>query len=510
MKKKLISVLMAMALILTLFTGAFAVKTPPEEASANSASVLYGLGLLRGTGADEYGRPVFELERPMTRQEAVVMLVRLTGGEDAALSKNITAPFTDVDAWARPYVGYAWAFGLTYGIGDNLFGGNEYITASQYLTFILRTLGYSSGLDFEWDSAWTLADSIGLTSGEYSGESVFLRSGAADISLKALSLTLKGSMTTLVSKLLKSGAVNSKAVAAAGLSSVLSSEVFAKAEGTIFSITSFDASGNVLSSGSGFFIDSSTLDSGMDKEGIAVTSWRVLKNASSAVITVSSGERYDVIGFYGFSDAADLTVIKVNGTGFKSLQIQNFVDVSEGSYVFNPASLTQGTVSYVGGLSNGVSHIRSAALNSGNCGNPLMDVYGKVVGISSAAGQDLSVKASWLRLLNATGFMTFSRETGYTTYPLAPDFGAYFGFYPERVESSENGTVYLYSLRKVMAAKAGAADMYDTLLKKWGFRFSGDYYGIYSQYAIYQKDGLTLTFGTEIQDGSEYFRISIR
>ncbi|MDD6188917.1 MAG: S-layer homology domain-containing protein [Clostridiales bacterium] len=110
------------------------------------------------------------------------MLVRLLGKEEAAQKGAWTTPFTDVPNWAKPYVGYAYANGLTEGISNTLFGSQELVTVSQYLTFVLRALGYESDRDFKWDTAWELSDKIGLTEGEYTGEGEFLRGDLAIIS----------------------------------------------------------------------------------------------------------------------------------------------------------------------------------------------------------------------------------------------------------------------------------------------------------------------------------------
>lgn len=99
-----------------------------------------------------------------------------------------------MDNWAKPYVGYAYTNGLTTGTGKTTFGSNDPVTASQYLTFILRLLGYESETDFQWNKAWEKSDEIGLTDGRYTAESTnFTRGDVAVISNNALSIKLKNS-----------------------------------------------------------------------------------------------------------------------------------------------------------------------------------------------------------------------------------------------------------------------------------------------------------------------------
>ena len=40
--------------------------------------------------------------------------------------------------WAKPFVGYAYANGLTAGTSATTFGGNDLISAVQYITFARR------------------------------------------------------------------------------------------------------------------------------------------------------------------------------------------------------------------------------------------------------------------------------------------------------------------------------------------------------------------------------------
>lgn len=109
MKKKLLSLFLALTLALSLAAPAWAAT--PEEAQ-DSAQLLYNLGLFQGSGTNEDGSPRFALERAPTRAEAVTILVRLLGAEEAAQAQTWTTPFTDVPDWAQSYVGYAYAKGL--------------------------------------------------------------------------------------------------------------------------------------------------------------------------------------------------------------------------------------------------------------------------------------------------------------------------------------------------------------------------------------------------------------
>lgn len=204
MKKRFVSFLLAMIMICSIAPVAFAASGNALEA----ADALHELGLFNGTGANADGTPNYDLNRAPTRHEAVTMLVRLLGKEEDAKNGTWNIPFTDVADWAKPYVGYAYTNGLTNGTSATTFGGNDTVTASQYLTFVLRALGYESGTDFQWDKAWELSDKIGLTSGEYDATTRFVRGDVALISLSALVCNTKNSGDSLFSTIQENGGIS--------------------------------------------------------------------------------------------------------------------------------------------------------------------------------------------------------------------------------------------------------------------------------------------------------------
>lgn len=124
MKKKALSLLLALILCTTLAAPAFAAS---GEAIA-AADRLHELGLFNGIGDNEDGTPNYDLDRAPSRMEAVALLVRLLGKETTAQTGTWTIPFTDVDSWAKPYVGYAYANGLTSGTSATTFSGTDTVS----------------------------------------------------------------------------------------------------------------------------------------------------------------------------------------------------------------------------------------------------------------------------------------------------------------------------------------------------------------------------------------------
>ena len=182
------------------------------------ADDLNTLGLFQGSGTLEDGSPNYDLDRAPTRAEAVTMLVRLLGKESEALAGEWDVPFTDLsgaNAWALPYVGYAYANGLTNGESETLFGTQTLCSAQMYCTLVLRSLGYSDAAeaDFSYDGALDFACTLGLLDA-VTAQGDFLRDEVVAVSYAALAAPLKGSETLLIEKLAEEGAVDTGAAQA--------------------------------------------------------------------------------------------------------------------------------------------------------------------------------------------------------------------------------------------------------------------------------------------------------
>lgn len=198
MKKAFVSLLFTLFLAVI---AAGALTAPARAASQEvSARTLGTLGLMNGVGTNADGSADYALSGGADRQTATTMLVRLLGKEQTALKGSWRMPFSDFSAWAKPYVGYAYSTGLVNGIGARSFGGTGAITAQQYITMLLRALGYSdaSGEDFTYAGACAFADNIGLSDGSYTNATAsFTRGDIAVLSLNALKAARNGSSKTL-------------------------------------------------------------------------------------------------------------------------------------------------------------------------------------------------------------------------------------------------------------------------------------------------------------------------
>lgn len=149
-------------------------KTKPTyETEAQS---LYTDGLLKG---NENG---LDLLKPLTRIEATAILVRAMGFENEQTSEN--SYFSDIasDNWGAKYANIAKDKGISEGIGNNMFAPDDTITASQFVTLILRNLGESP----DWQTAVNLFVERGLITQEQADKmDLFTRGDMAKIIYEA-------------------------------------------------------------------------------------------------------------------------------------------------------------------------------------------------------------------------------------------------------------------------------------------------------------------------------------
>jgi hypothetical protein len=176
--KRAIAGILSLLLWSTGFAPAFGTGMPPDKSEYSRTFLarharpyldpynverLRQLGLFKGTENGD------ELDRGMTRAEALVTVIRLSGLEEEALSQNTEAGFADVPEWASVYVGFGLARGLARGVDDERFGADDPVTAKQYATMLLRLLGYDDAAGaFSYDDALAFARETALLD-EWSG-----------------------------------------------------------------------------------------------------------------------------------------------------------------------------------------------------------------------------------------------------------------------------------------------------------------------------------------------------
>ena len=157
---------------------------------------------------------------------------------------------------------------------------------------------------------------------------------------------------------------------------------------------------NSAAAGSGFIISA---------DGYIVTNYHVVEGGSEIKVAAYDGQTYDAT-LVGYDESNDVAVLKINATGLTPVVMGSSDSLNVGDEVLaigNPLgeltfSLTKGSVSALDRevtLSSNVTMNliqTDAAINSGNSGGALFNLYGEVVGITNAkySGSGSSSEAS--------------------------------------------------------------------------------------------------------------------
>ena len=200
------------------------------------------------------------------------------------------------------------------------------------------------------------------------------------------------------------------------------------------------------SSGSGFIISA---------DGYVVTNYHVVEGATAVTVTVSTGDEYEAT-IIGSDSVNDVALLKVEASGLPAVKIGSSDKLAIGDMVCaigNPlGSLTATlTVGYVSGKDRQVTTDNStinmiqtdAAINSGNSGGPLFNMYGEVVGITSAkysgttsSGASIEGISFAIPIDDVMSIISDLQEYGYVT-------GAYLGV---TVQDTDAAAAKLYGM----------------------------------------------------------------
>ncbi len=200
------------------------------------------------------------------------------------------------------------------------------------------------------------------------------------------------------------------------------------------------------STGSGFLISS---------DGYLVTNYHVIEDATSISVTTNAGDEYTAT-IQGKDSTNDVAVLKIEGDEFPYVALGSSDDLEIGDMVVaigNPLgtlSATQ-TVGYVSGKNREVTTDNSiinmiqtdAVINPGNSGGPLFNMYGEVVGITTAkysgttsSGASIEGIGFAIPIDDVMSIIGDLRDLGYVT-------GAYLGI---TVTDVDDESVSLYGL----------------------------------------------------------------
>lgn len=148
--KKALVVLLAVALVFSFATSAFAFTDISAEKAATQSAInrFAAYGVVNG-----YPDGTFLPDGTITRAEFAKIVIVYTNNEVLADSlKNTASGFSDVKAgeWYTGYVNAAVALGYFQGMGDGTFGVAKEVTYGQVVTVLLRLAGYTDALAGSW------------------------------------------------------------------------------------------------------------------------------------------------------------------------------------------------------------------------------------------------------------------------------------------------------------------------------------------------------------------------
>lgn len=191
--KKVLSLVLALAMALSLMTVAFAKDahdyTDFDEVTYKEAvDVMSAIGVIDGMNST-----TFDPNGTLTREQAAKIITYMLLGPDAAekLGPQSTG-FTDVPAsrWSSPYIGYCASRGIVNGTSATTFDPTGKLTGYAFAKMLLTSLGY--GVNDEYvGKAWTLAVArdgmqIGLYDEVQVSNAVITRNEAAQLAFDAL------------------------------------------------------------------------------------------------------------------------------------------------------------------------------------------------------------------------------------------------------------------------------------------------------------------------------------
>ncbi|SKC42770.1 S-layer homology domain-containing protein [Maledivibacter halophilus] len=167
----------------------------------------YDLNMLGLLNVADHG---YRLGETPTRREGIKMAAKLFGLKQDSESSIYNHPFTDVPKELNAYVGYAYTKGLIDSTENNLFSPNKIMSYDEYMSMILRGLGYKKNIDFNLENIGEIAIKLGLPRAPYEDES-FLRAKMININKDALNKKFKNSDKKLITKLLEDGTISKEA-----------------------------------------------------------------------------------------------------------------------------------------------------------------------------------------------------------------------------------------------------------------------------------------------------------
>lgn len=353
MKQRILSLLCALSICFALVPGAAALEGEAQRA----ADTIITLGLLPDAQ--------FDMSEAANRFDAAIMLARLSGVADPDEDSADTAP----------------------------------LTANDWFSMLLQSLGYQDGVDFTSADAAVFARRIGLASRAYTG--MMTVGDLFESSLDALRFPYWNGAGTVVGRLVERGICSPSVVNALGLNQgeLTARQISDRFMSAVFSMTLYATSEPIEehepdADASGFFIS---------PDGLALTNYHSIDGAIQAVATLVTGESCMVERVIWYDVEMDLAVLRVSRTTvnnqtismFACLDLVGTTDLRPGDVAYtlsNPLGLGLAVSSgVISATARTVERYKlpcvmnTADISQGSSGGALLNAFGRVVAVTSGA-----------------------------------------------------------------------------------------------------------------------------
>lgn len=225
---------------------------------------------------------------------------------------------------------------------------------------------------------------------------------------------------------------------------------------SVVSIVAMDDKERPLSSGSGFFLNSS---------GDIVTNHHVLEGCARAVVITAQGEKGEIIEIRKDDPRMDLAVARTSHRDSEPLRLGDVKRIAVGDRVtvlgYPPGSKGTISVGKILGIleTGGMTVIQtSAVLSEGGSGGPVLNSEGEVIGIAVAflsQGKDLNfaIPVNYLKTLKGGPLPLDRLPPATTRFEAALDDGALTELFMTP-KANGPGTVYFRNGRTLLCDRA--------------------------------------------------------
>ena len=380
MKKRVLSLVCALALALSLLPAAQALEGEGDRA----AQTLAALGLVNGTPAG------YDADAPATQEQAAALLVRLLGAEKTAAADKRNCGWKNVPRWAWSAVNYCAYHGL---IDPLEYQPNAELSAELWCSMLLRAIG-----EEEAGGSVNTARRIGLIS--FPLEGTLTRSRLFETALGALTFSradgsslLDGLIAwkfcteeTAVSLGLRSELLSAREAADRHMAAGLQLDLYESEKAIEKEKPSANASAFLIST-----------------DGLAVTNYHSIDGAIAGTATLVTGEVFSIDRVLYYDEDVDLAVIRISRTTKDGVTVPRFSfvtlagteDVRVGDKVYaigNPLGLglamSQGIISstsHEATLSSLPCFVSDATISRGSSGGALFNERGQAIAVTTGA-----------------------------------------------------------------------------------------------------------------------------